>query len=229
MAINSYDEVPYPSLPARRTHPSHLAAIARLFGMVPPSPGRCRLLELGCASGENLLPLAADFPDSHLVGIDLSVRQIEAGRSVVEQLGLSNIDLRRLDLHDFGEDQGTFDYILCHGVFSWVPRAVQDRILEIGLRHLAGNGVFFASYNTYPGWHLRGVVRDMMVYHVRGIEDPATRVAQARALPDFLVGWISWWKGPCRATKATGGCCATKHPFSRGEMTATCTTSTWKM
>lgn len=155
--------------------------------MTPAPPGHCRVLELGCAAGGNLLPLAVDFPQSEFVGIDLSSRQIAEGRTIIDGLGLKNLDLRTLNLNDVDESFDDFDYIICHGVYSWVPRPVQDRILEVGRHHLARNGVFFVSYNTYPGWHLRGVVRDMMVYHVRAITDPATKIAQARALLDFLI------------------------------------------
>ncbi len=186
MTQSTYDEVPYPSLPIRRSHPSHLAAIARLFGMQPPQPKRCRVLELGCAAGGNLFPLAVDFPDSHFVGVDLSVRQIETGQATLRALGLPNLELHALDLNDVDARFGQFDFILCHGVFSWVPRPLQDKILQIGRSQLAENGILFVSYNTYPGWHLRGVVRDMMAFHVRDITDAATKVAQARALLDFL-------------------------------------------
>ncbi len=184
----SYDAVPYPSLPIRRTHPCHLAALARLFALDAPSPRRCRVLELGCASGGNLLPMAADLPESSFLGIDASARQVEEGQSAIQAAGLGNVELRRLDLADFPADAGLFDYILCHGVYSWVPRRLQDQILAIGRRHLHPRGAFYVSYNVYPGWHLRGVVRDMMRYHVRRFDDPRTKTAQARLLLDFLVG-----------------------------------------
>ena len=35
-------------------------------------------------------------------------------------------------------------------------------VLEICQRHLAPNGVAYISYNTYPGWHIRGIARDIM-------------------------------------------------------------------
>src|SRR5262245_28858455 len=120
----AYDDVPYPSLPSRRTHPAHLAAIGRLRGLAPPPVRRCRVLELGCAAGGNLLPMAADLPDSTFVGVDVSARQVEAGQRALGQLGLTNIELRRLNLLEAGDELGTFDYILCHGVYSWVPRPV---------------------------------------------------------------------------------------------------------
>lgn len=182
-----YDDVPYPSLPSRRTHPCHLAAIARLRGLDPPPVGRCRVLELGCAAGGNLLPMGVDLPGSQFLGIDASARQIEDGQRTLAALALPNVQLRRLNLLDAATDLGRFDYILCHGVYSWVPRPVQQRILALGRDLLSPSGVLFVSYNTYPGWHQRGVVREMMSYHVRPFPDPATKVAQARALLDFLI------------------------------------------
>jgi methyltransferase-like protein/SAM-dependent methyltransferase len=184
----SYDAIPYPSLPIRRTHPCYLAASARLFGLDPPSPRRCRVLELGCASGGNLLPMAADLPESSFLGIDASGQQVAEGQAALRGAGLGNLEIRQLDLADFPADAGTFDYILCHGVYSWVPPGIREKILGIGRRHLHPQGVFYVSYNTYPGWHLRGVVRDMMRYHVRRFGDPKTKIIQARLLLDFLTG-----------------------------------------
>jgi SAM-dependent methyltransferase len=161
--------------------------IAALFHCPAPPVDECRVLELGCASGGNLIPMAQDLPRSRFLGIDLSPRQIADGRALSEALGLSNIALRSMDISDLGQDIGTFDYILCHGVYSWVPRPVQDRILEIGRDHLSRNGIMYVSYNTYPGWHLRGVVRDMMRYHAASFSTAEEKLGQSRSLLKFLI------------------------------------------
>lgn len=127
----TYDEIVYPSYPYAQSHPSHLATVARLFGLRSPDLARCRVLELGCAGGGNLLPMAVRYPDATFVGIDLSARQVELGRKAIQTLGLTNLDLRAASITDVTADWGTFDYILCHGVYSWVPDAVQDKILDI--------------------------------------------------------------------------------------------------
>lgn len=186
---NTYDEVPYPSFPLSQTHPDHLATIATLLGLRPPPPDRCRVLELGCASGGNLIPLALVLPESSFLGVDMSSRQIAAGQEAVADLDLQNIELRTLSILDVDETVGSFDYILCHGVYSWVPAPVQDKILEICRRQLAPNGIAYVSYNTHPGWHLRGLIRHMMSYHVARYPADAAeqRVARARQLLDFLV------------------------------------------
>lgn len=188
--VSSYDEIPYDSKPQFPTHPDCLATLATLLGMHPAHPERCRVLELGCADGGNLLSLAQALPGSRFVGIDLSPRQVEMGRAVIQAAGLDNVELRAASILDVGDDLGAFDYVICHGVYSWVPRPVQDKILEICSKSLAPQGVAFVSYNTYPGWHGRGMVREMLNFHVRRFEEPQVRVAQARAFLDFLVNSV---------------------------------------
>ena len=68
----SYDEVPYESFPFPQTHPDHLATLGRLFAIQPPPLERCRVLELGCASGGNLIPMAVAMPQAEFFGVDLS-------------------------------------------------------------------------------------------------------------------------------------------------------------
>lgn len=182
----AYDSFPYQSFPFPQSHPDRLSTIAWLFGMEAAPVDRCRVLEVGCSSGGNLIPMAASLPDSEFVGVDLSPVQVERGIADVEALGLSNIRLLAMDIMDFSEEFGAFDYIIAHGVFSWVPTVVQERLLAICARQLAPAGVAYISYNTLPGWRMRSVVRDAMIYHTKGIADPAKRIAAARAVLEFL-------------------------------------------
>jgi protein-L-isoaspartate O-methyltransferase len=181
-----YDDVPYPRIVHRHTHPDRLAATATLMGLEPAPPGRCRVLELGCAAGANLIPMAAALPDSQFVGLDLSARQIADGRAIIEAVGLRNINLRHQNLLAAGDDLGPFDYIIAHGLYSWVPPPVQDKILDLCGRHLTPHGVAHVSYDSYPIGHLRRMARDMMRYHARGMADPLARAARARELLALL-------------------------------------------
>lgn len=182
----SYDELPYHSHAYPQSHPDHLWVMAKLFGMTPASLERCRVLELGCASGGNIIPMAAGMPDAQFVGIDLAASQTEAGNARIAELGLTNVELRAGDLTEIADSLPEFDYIIAHGLFSWVPVQVQEAILRIFSTKLARNGVAYVSYNTYPGWRARGTLRDLMLYHVRQFKDVPTRVAQGRALLDFM-------------------------------------------
>jgi len=198
-AQTSYDEVPYSSTPFYSTQPDCLATMAALHGMMPEPADHCRVLELGCGRGGNLIPMALSLPKSRFVGIDLSRRQVADGRSVVETLGLSNIELRPMSILDIDEGFGRFDYIICHGVYSWVPDEVRNKILAICRQNLAPQGVAYVSYNTFPGWHMRAIVRDMLVYHVRGFVDAPTRLQQARAFLDVVGRSVQDGEGPYRS------------------------------
>ncbi len=182
---NSYDEVPYKSHPIYQSHPDVMATVATLFGMSPAPLESCRVLELGCASGGNLLPIADQYPDSQFIGIDGSARQIADGNSMLSQLGLRNVELRCQDILTFASEK-PFDFVICHGVYSWVPEAVQQKILEICNRSLAPQGVAYVSYNTFPGWHMRGMIRDMMRYRADSFEQPQQKLDEARGLLEFL-------------------------------------------
>lgn len=185
--LTSYDEIPYSDNCFPYTHPDHLATVATLRGLTPPPVSTCRVLELGCARGGNLIPMALGLPDGQFVGIDLSSRQIAEGRAIVEKLGLRNIDLQTLSITDIGKSSGLFDYIVCHGVYSWVPAQVREKILTICSENLAPSGVAYVSYNTYPGWHERGMVRELLGYHVRSSNEALDRVERARAFLEELV------------------------------------------
>jgi methyltransferase-like protein/cyclopropane fatty-acyl-phospholipid synthase-like methyltransferase len=187
----SYDEIPYQSRPFSQSHPDRLATLGRLFGISPAPVTRCHVLELGCASGGNLIPMAFHLPGSKFVGVDLSGRQVAMGRGDIEKLSLKNISIEHASMMDVDSSWGVFDYIICHGVYSWVPDEVQDKILTIASENLAPQGIAYVSYNTYPGWHMREMIRHMMLYHANQFQETQERIDQARALVDFLAESVS--------------------------------------
>ena len=184
--ISSYEEVPFDSGPVTNSHPDSLATVATLYGMTPPPVDGCRVLELGCSTGGNLLGMALSLPRSTFVGIDLAPRQIAQARARADVLGLTNVDLRAMSIADVGDEFGTFDYIVCHGVYSWVPEPIRHAILRVCSRNLAPSGVAFVSYNTFPGWHARAMVREMIVFHDDPTRPPMERVARGREFVEFL-------------------------------------------
>ena len=183
---DSYDELPYRSVPHPDSHPTHLAVVGRLLGIAAPDPYRCRVLELGCAAGGNLIPIAWYQPETECVGVERSVRQAEAGSRLIVSLGLANCRILAADLQDVGAELGRFDYIVAHGVFSWVPDPVRARMLALCRKLLAPNGIAFLSFNTLPGWRLRGALREMLLADCRGVEGAAARLERAGNLLRFL-------------------------------------------
>jgi methyltransferase-like protein/2-polyprenyl-3-methyl-5-hydroxy-6-metoxy-1,4-benzoquinol methylase len=182
----SYDDVPYGSHPIAASHPDKLYNVARLYGLSPVPPEKARILEIGCAGGGNILPVASQFPESKCVGIDLSQVQIDNAKIATQYAGIKNLEFIQGSVTDIGPEHGKFDYIICHGVFSWVPDFVRDAILRTAAENLSDEGIAFLSYNTYPGWHLRGMIRSLMNSHVTNFPDNKTKILQAKALIDFL-------------------------------------------
>jgi SAM-dependent methyltransferase len=175
-----YELMPYPSLAYDFTQPARLAALAMLAGLPAPAAERARVLEIGGASGGNIIALAARFPNARFLGVDLSTRHIEEGTRRIAALGLTNIELRQADITTLALDGAQFDYIICHGVFSWVPLAARQAILRLCGETLAPDGMAVISYNVLPGWHLRSVVRDICLHHAGRDGSPQERVARAR-------------------------------------------------
>lgn len=184
---SSYDEVPYPSFTFPQTHPNRLAAMARLFGLRTADPEKCRVLELGCGDGTNLLSFAYVLPHSEFVGIDLSATHIDAAKAALCELGLLNALFHQMDLMEFDSAQnGEFDFIIAHGLVSWVPDFVRERVFAIFRDCLTPNGVGYVSYNAFPGCRTRQVAWDLMKFHAGAVKDPKHKVEQGLAALDFV-------------------------------------------
>ena len=180
--MTPYDALRYPGRPYAETHPDRLAAAATFHGLTPASPDRCRVLEVGCGDGGNLVPMAYGLPASEFVGIDLAADAIETARAFALRVGVTNVAFEALDLMRFPQSAGAFDFIIAHGVYSWIPADVRDALIALIGHHLAPHGVAFVSYNTFPGCHLRRMVWEMLKFHTSELDDPESRLTEARAL-----------------------------------------------
>jgi hypothetical protein len=160
----SYDNFLYVSKAFSNTCISALMAKARIYGLDPVPVEDARVLELGSSCGGNIIPQALYNPTTTFTGIDLSPTQVKHGNELIESMGLKNITLLEKDIMDIDDSFGTFDYIIVHGIWSWVPDVVKDKILSICNRNLSDRGVAYVSYNTYPGWKRLEQLRDIMLY-----------------------------------------------------------------
>ncbi len=184
-ADRAYDSLQYENLPFWMAHPDWIRTLALLSGVDARPVERCRVLEIGCARGGHLIPLASLLPESEFVGIDLAPSQIDEARDFAARLGLTNIRFEAMDVRALPANWGQFDYIVCHGVFSWVPADTRQAILDVCARHLSDTGVAYISYNTYPGWHARGMLRSIFS-RVIPPGEPIDRIAAARSLLQLL-------------------------------------------
>lgn len=162
-----YSELGYKSMPFPYTTPATLEAYAALVGISAPNPKTARVLELGATYGGNIISQALFNPDATFVGIELSQEQVEKGNEVIANAGLTNVSLVQSDIASIGSEIDTFDYIIAHGVYSWVDDGVKDALLRLIDEHLAEDGIAYISYNTYPGWHTMDEVRQLMMFSNR--------------------------------------------------------------
>ncbi|AYZ72645.1 methyltransferase domain-containing protein [Fusobacterium necrophorum] len=188
----SYNDIPYMSKSFFFTSPEKQKTVLQLLGYVTPELKKARVLEIGCSFGGNIIPFAIAHPDAEVIGIDLSEIQIKEGNNIIKYLGLENIQLHHKNIMNFEEDYGKFDYIICHGVFSWVTDEVQNKILEVIKNHLSENGSAIISYNTYPGWKHIDILRDIMKFRIDTLQnigkkvDPYEQVSYGKGAIEFL-------------------------------------------
>src|SRR5262245_3604805 len=127
----SYDELPYDGNVHPLAHPRRIAAMATLFGVPSADLRTARVLDIGCGRGDDLIPLAAAYPDADLVGIDLGNEHVRLAQETAVRLGLRNVRFARMDLNEAAQALRRFDYVVAHGLYSWVPPNVADALLQV--------------------------------------------------------------------------------------------------
>ncbi|VWL85894.1 class I SAM-dependent methyltransferase [Oceanivirga miroungae] len=184
---SSYDSVGYLSKAFYQTLPYAQKLNMKLFGFDTKKLENARVLEIGCSYGGNILTFAMANKNSYCVGIDLSGEQIKKGKELVDRLGVKNLELIEMDITNFDENLGMFDYIICHGVYSWVPKNVQDAILKVIKKHLNKNGSAVISYNTYPGWKSIEVIKDIMNFRTSYLDvDGMQKLPYGKGAMEFV-------------------------------------------
>ncbi len=189
---NPYDELPYKSFAIEWTAPERLAVASLLHGGPRPPLDGYRVLELGCGNGANLLPLAYYRQHSEFVGVDGAASQIELAQERASALGLTNVQLIHADFLIANEALcGPFDYIIAHGIFSWVSQEVRDGLLRIFTRLLRKGGLLYLNYNSLPGWNVRGMVREFLLAQTSAVFGLGARARLAREVAAKMVSALS--------------------------------------
>lgn len=182
----SYDELPYMSNPFPQTHPDSLRAVCSLFDIATPMAETANILEIGCSFGGNIIPIAQQYPQANIIGLDISEKQIAIGKTAIEAMGLKNIKLEQQDITNYDVPDKLFDYIICHGVYSWVPEPVKKAILHVISNGLSDKGVAIVSYNTYPGWKIKEIYRDAMSFRSQHVDNVKEKISYGFGMLDFL-------------------------------------------
>jgi len=114
-----------------------------------------RYLDCGCGQGYSLILAAIQHPESEFVGIDFLPEHIAHARRLAKLVGLTNVRFIEGDFIALSRDPsalGDFDFIVAHGITTWIAPAVREGLFSLVGHVLKPGGVFYNSYNTYPGW-----------------------------------------------------------------------------
>ena len=188
VSLPLHDRIDYPGGAWEHSHPDRIAANARLLGLSPAPIERCRVLEVGSGAGGNLIPMARGLPDARFLGIEVAARPVEVGRELAAALGLTNVELRQCDILDLPANLGEFDYIIAHGVYSWVPTPVRDALMSVFGRHLSADGIAYLNFNALPGGHFRELARDLMRFRLSVFDDPEAHGEDALRFVRLVAG-----------------------------------------
>ena len=132
--------------------------------MAAPFPAHAyNWLEIGCGNGLSANALAACNTQAQFFAFDFNPTHILNAQKMASNAGLRNVhffdDSFELALK---RNLPAMDYIVLHGIYSWINRDNQQHILNLIAKLLKPGGVVYVSYNCLPGWASKTPVRHLM-------------------------------------------------------------------
>jgi SAM-dependent methyltransferase len=159
------DDLPYVRHFVADLSPARLRVVAALNGLTPPPAVDFDYCELGCAHGDTLAALAAAHPESRFLGVDLSAAHVGSAKRLARDGALENMGVLERDFSDLvHEDIGELDYIVAHGVLSWVSPEKRKALFDFARAKLKRGGLLHVSYNAMPGWASVEPLRQLLLF-----------------------------------------------------------------
>ncbi len=178
-----YETRAYPAMSHPPADPALSGVAALLGGLGVRHPAEARILEIGCASGHHLIPLAMRWPGSRFTGIDLSGPAIRQARGLAAAAGVANVEFHTADLREFRDADEPYDFIMAHGFFSWVPDEVKAALFAFLRRNLSVGGLATVSFNLESGWRQRlPVIEKVRAIQQAGAADEMAALAILRTV-----------------------------------------------
>jgi SAM-dependent methyltransferase len=178
-------DVPYARAFHDQTSPAMIRLVAAMNGFAPNVGDDFSYCDVGCGAGDTLVTLAAAWPKARFVGIDINAEHVAFARSLAERGGVDNVRVleRDFDAPDEGEI-GALDFVVMHGLASWIAADKRAAALAFAARHLKPGGLFYVSYNALPGWAALEPMRHAM--REATASTPGTTLDRARVAMQFL-------------------------------------------
>jgi|GEM_PF-1469132 len=190
LADSNYLELPYTNKFYTTLSPATLDFAAHLRQrQMPQHGGKFNYLEFGCGNGYNTNLLAACYPSAQFIANDFVPSHIQTARRLAERAGLGNVRFLEKSFKDLlGEQLPEFDYIVMHGIYTWVGEENRQIIRDIVAKHLKPGGLLYVSYNCLSGnsdlLALRRVLQHAVASH--GTENIEQRIQKAFETLSFL-------------------------------------------
>ena len=179
------DHITYTDTFFNELNPHSMRFIASLRGFEVPDSTSFTCTELGCGTGHSLIVFAAANPSAHFIGIDFNEDHIAHANKRAKSLGVENCQFMHTDITKI-DQLPMSDYIVMHGLYTWVHQSVRDAIHRLIENSLSDHGIVLVSYNTYPGWHIYEPLRMMLrEYSMNLSEDPFYNAEQG-------IGFLEW-------------------------------------
>jgi ubiquinone/menaquinone biosynthesis C-methylase UbiE len=177
-------DVPYPRSFVHQSSPPMLRLVAALNGQRPSSPAASdtgfTYCDLGCGTADTLLTFAAANPRGRFHGVDFNPQQIATARVRAQKAELGNVELLECDFTALLEqDLPPLDFLVAHGIWTWVSAEKRAAILAFARRRLKSGGLFYVSYDALPAWAALEPLRRLMLEHTRHLEGSTLERARA--------------------------------------------------
>ncbi|PMS18600.1 methyltransferase [Trinickia dabaoshanensis] len=158
-------DVTFPDRFHRELSPTWLNYASVLGGARAKALGRpFRYLDLGCGFAHSTIVNAAAFPHAQFHACDFNRAHIEAASQRAARLGVGNVVFHESSFEALLEhDLPEFDFIVLHGIYSWVDADVRQAVRRLISERLAEEGLVYLSYNCQPGWSAEAPLRKLML------------------------------------------------------------------
>jgi predicted O-methyltransferase YrrM len=154
----------------REQTPSLMRLALTLRGFECPSLSDFRYCELGYGHGLSANLLAAANAGGEFWGTDFNPQHAAGAQQLARRAGLAHAHWFDESFREFlDRDTPPFDFIVLHGIYSWVSEENQKTIVEILRRKLKVGGVVYISYNTLPGWSSAMPLRYLLKSHAESM------------------------------------------------------------
>ena len=168
----------------RELSPAWLGYVAALRGRPACSFDRpFTYMELGCGLGQSAVVNAGAYPAGEFHACDFNASHVEAGRTYAAAIGVGNVQFHECTFADLlSRDLPEFDFIVLHGVYSWVDTNARRAIREFMRQRLKQNGLAYVSYNCLPGWAVEAPLRKLLVELAKAAGREVATPEEARAM-----------------------------------------------